>query len=45
VRMADLIIVIADGTVAEQGSHEELMAANGLYSELYRLQARAYRVH
>lgn len=43
VRMADLIVVIADGRVAELGSHEELYAAGGVYAELYELQARAYR--
>jgi ATP-binding cassette subfamily B protein len=43
VRMADLIIVIEGGRVAESGSHAELMAQGGLYAELYELQARAYR--
>lgn len=43
VRMADLIVVLADGRVLEQGSHAELMQRNGLYAELYRLQSRAYR--
>jgi len=43
VRMADLIVVLADGRIAEQGSHAELMAADGGYAELYRLQERAYR--
>jgi ATP-binding cassette subfamily B protein len=43
VRMADLIVVVDDGVVRESGSHEELMAAGGLYAELYELQARAYR--
>ncbi|GAA3728647.1 ABC transporter ATP-binding protein [Plantactinospora mayteni] len=43
VRMADLIVVLADGRVAETGSHAELMAAGGGYAELYRLQERAYR--
>ncbi len=42
VRMADVIIVIADGRVAEAGSHRELMAANGLYAELFTLQASSY---
>ena len=43
VRMADLIVVLEGGRVAEVGSHAELMAAGGLYAELYDLQARAYR--
>ncbi|PSL52105.1 ATP-binding cassette subfamily B protein [Saccharothrix carnea] len=42
VRMADLIVVVAGGRVREQGSHDELMAANGLYAELYTMQAAAY---
>jgi ATP-binding cassette subfamily B protein len=45
VRMADVIVVMADGAVVEHGTHEQLMAADGRYAELYRLQARAYRVH
>ncbi|TGB15137.1 ABC transporter ATP-binding protein [Streptomyces sp. MZ04] len=43
VRMADLIVVLEKGRIREQGSHEELVAANGLYAQLYSLQARAYR--
>ena len=43
VRMADLILVVAGGRVVERGSHEQLMAAGGLYAELYDLQAAAYR--
>jgi len=42
VRSADLILVIDGGTVAEVGSHEELMHRDGLYAELYALQARGY---
>jgi ATP-binding cassette, subfamily B, bacterial len=43
VRMADLIVVVDDGRVAEYGSHAELMAAGRGYAELYRLQERAYK--
>jgi ATP-binding cassette, subfamily B, bacterial len=43
VRMADVIAVLDDGRIAEQGTHAELMAAGGAYAELYRLQERAYR--
>jgi len=42
VQMADVIVVLNDGRVVEQGSHRELMQRNGLYAELYRLQSRAY---
>lgn len=43
VRMADLIVVLDAGRVVEFGSHEALMQADGLYAELYGIQARAYR--
>jgi ATP-binding cassette, subfamily B, bacterial len=43
VRMADLIIVIADGRVAEMGDHPSLMAAGGSYAELYGIQADGYK--
>ncbi|MGD8496447.1 MAG: ABC transporter ATP-binding protein, partial [Gemmatimonadales bacterium] len=42
VRMADRIVVLEDGTVRETGTHQELLAAGGLYAELFRLQARGY---
>jgi ATP-binding cassette subfamily B protein len=42
VRMADLIVVMDGSRVAEYGSHEELMAHNGQYAELFRIQAAAY---
>ena len=38
VREADQILVLEDGRVAEHGRHEELLAAGGLYAELYRTQ-------
>ena len=43
VRMADLIVVLADGAIAEAGSHSELLALNKTYAELYQLQAERYR--
>jgi ATP-binding cassette subfamily B protein len=43
VRMADQIVVLDGARVVEAGSHEELMARGGPYSELYGIQAAAYR--
>ena len=43
VRMADLIVVLDGSRLVEVGSHEELMAKRGQYSELYGIQAAAYR--
>ncbi|MFI7436127.1 ATP-binding cassette domain-containing protein [Micromonospora haikouensis] len=43
VQLADLIVVLADGRVAELGGHADLIAAGGLYAEMFELQARAYR--
>ena len=37
---ADRILVVADGRIAEQGTHEELLAAGGLYRQLYETQFR-----
>ena len=42
VRHADNIVVLAGGKVIEQGSHEELLAADGRYAELFRLQAERF---
>ena len=43
VRMADQIVVMNGARVVEVGSHEALMRARGPYSELYEIQAAAYR--
>ena len=42
VRMADLIVVLDQGRVIEQGTHGELMTHDGVYAELFSIQARAY---
>lgn len=43
VRMADRILVLEGGKVEAEGTHEELLAANGRYAELFELQAAGYR--
>ncbi|GIE99647.1 ABC transporter ATP-binding protein [Paractinoplanes rishiriensis] len=42
IRAADRIIVLSGGTVAESGTHDELMAADGEYARLFRLQASRF---
>ncbi|MDQ2907217.1 MAG: ABC transporter ATP-binding protein/permease [Chloroflexota bacterium] len=43
VRLADCILVLENGRIIEQGSHEELLELDGHYAELFNLQAAAYR--
>ncbi len=43
VRMADRILVLNDGRVVEEGTHDELTASGGLYAELFAMQAAGYR--
>ena len=44
VRNADRIILIDDGKIAEQGSHDELLALDGRYAKAFKLQAEGYGV-
>ena len=38
IRDADLILVMRDGDIVEQGSHDDLLEAGGFYAELYNSQ-------
>jgi UDP-3-O-acyl N-acetylglucosamine deacetylase len=40
--LVDRILVLEEGTVVEQGTHEELLTARGRYAELFRLQAERF---
>jgi ATP-binding cassette, subfamily B, bacterial len=43
VRMADRILVLEDGKIAEEGPHEQLIKIGGGYAEMFELQAASYR--
>lgn len=43
VRMADRIVVLENGQIAEQGNHEQLMSLGARYSGMFELQAESYR--
>ena len=41
-RLADRIIMLENGRIVEQGSHEELLQLNGKYAQMWKAQAGAY---
>lgn len=41
--MADEILVIGDGRLLEKGTHDVLVAAGGVYAQMYATQAKGYR--
>ena len=41
IKNADVILVMKDGDIIEQGNHEELLAKNGFYAQLYNSQFEA----
>ena len=43
VRHADRILVLEDGKIIEEGDHQKLMKKNGLYAELFEIQAQGYK--
>jgi len=42
-RLADRILVVQDGRIAEDGTHDELLRAGGLYAEFFEMQAKWYQ--
>ena len=43
VRMADRIVVLSGGRLIEEGNHQQLISAGGLYAEMFEMQAASYR--
>ena len=44
-RFCSRILLLEDGKILEEGTHETLLSANGRYQELFETQARYYREH
>lgn len=42
-RFCDRIIYVADGNIAEEGTHESLLAQGGVYASLFEVQSRYYQ--
>ena len=42
-RFCDRILLIDGGRIAEEGTHEELLAANGLYAKMFEMQGKYYK--
>ena len=45
IKNADMIAVVSNGLITEKGTHDELVASGGTYSELYKLQFRAGQMY
>jgi ATP-binding cassette subfamily B protein len=43
VRMADRIVVLDNGSIVEEGSHDQLASLGGRYAEMFEMQASSYR--
>jgi len=43
VKMADRVLVLENGSIAEQGRHEQLLKIGGSYAQMFELQAASYR--
>lgn len=43
VKDADIVFMLEEGKIIEQGTHKELMAADGKYAGMYRMQAKNYQ--
>ena len=43
VKMTDRIVVLSQGVLTEEGTHEELIRHGGLYAEMFEMQAASYR--